>query len=472
MKTKTIVCKTCGKEKDVSIHVSRTYCSKSCKNNDPELKKVSNDKRKKTWDKKYGGHPMSTKETQMNHKYTMETKYGVSHALQKKSFIDKSKQTKLSLYGDENYNNIQKGIKTRLDRYGKLNNNKEYILKRRLLKDSWEHVNILDDITTCDLNKPVKVQCTRCKRVWDVSLSNNYIPSCGCLNSPISSSQGQKEVYDYITSLLKDDKVKVKFNSRELLSTKELDIYIPKLNLAFEFNGLYWHSEKNKSKEYHLNKTKRCILQGVQLIHILEYYWIYRQDIVKSMICNRLQKTPTRVYGRNCTVQIIPSNVKKQFLNENHLHGNCNSSINLGVFYEGELVSVATFGIPRFNKNFTYELLRFANLKYVNVVGGFSKIISYFKSNYKFESLLSYADRDWSIGGVYRENGFRFIGNTPPNYLYVKNSNIHPRQMFQKHKLQSLLENYDASLTEHENMNNNNYYRLYNTGNLKFVLQQ
>jgi hypothetical protein len=190
------------------------------------------------------------------------------------------------------------------------------------------------------------------------------------------------------------------------------------------------------------------------------------------MICNRLQKTPTRVYGRNCTVQIIPSNVKKQFLNENHLHGNCNSSINLGVFHEGELVSVATFGIPRFNKNFKYELLRFANLKYVNVVGGFSKIISYFKSNYKFESLLSYADRDWSIGGVYRENGFRFIGNTPPNYLYVKNSNIYPRQMFQKHKLQSLLENYDASLTEHENMNNNNYYRLYNTGNLKFVLQQ
>lgn len=472
MKTKIIVCKTCGKQKQVSKYVTRTYCSKSCKNNDPDLIKRSNAKRKNTWDSKYGGHPMSLKQTQQNHKRTMKNKYGVSHALQKKSFLDKAKQTKLSLYGDENYNNIQKGVKTRLDRYGKLNNNEEYNLKRRLLKYSWEHVNILDDITTCDLTKPVQVQCTNCKRVWRVCINNNYTPSCGCLNSPISSSQGQREVYEYILSLVDDQKTDVKFNSRELLSNRELDIYIPNLNLAFEYNGLYWHSEKNKSKQYHLDKTKRCIIQGVQLVHILEYYWINRQDVVKSMICNRLQKTPTRFYGRNCTVDVIPPKVKKQFLNENHLHGNCNSSINLGLFHQGELVSVATFGKPRFNKKFTYELLRFANLKFTNVVGGFSKILAYFKANYEFESLLSYADRDWSIGGVYRENGFRFIGSTPPNYVYVKNSAIYPRQMFQKHKLESVLDNYDQTLTENQNMNKNGYYRLYNTGNLKFALYQ
>jgi hypothetical protein len=34
----------------------------------------------------------------------------------------------------------------------------------------------------------------------------------------------------------------------------EIDIYLW-VEIGFEFNGLYWHSNKFKEKNYHLNKT-------------------------------------------------------------------------------------------------------------------------------------------------------------------------------------------------------------------------
>ena len=62
-------------------------------------------------------------------------------------------------------------------------------------------------------------------------------------------------------------------NSREIIKPYELDIYLPKLKIAFEFNGLYWHNELYLEKNYHLNKTCSCENQKIQLIHwkLLDY---------------------------------------------------------------------------------------------------------------------------------------------------------------------------------------------------------
>ena len=49
---------------------------------------------------------------------------------------------------------------------------------------------------------------------------------------------------------------KILFNDRLIIKPKELDIYLPDVKLAFEFNGLYSHNEITKSKNYHLNKTE------------------------------------------------------------------------------------------------------------------------------------------------------------------------------------------------------------------------
>ncbi len=472
METKVIQCKTCGKEKEVHIKSTRVYCSRSCKNKDPELRKSSNEARKKTWEKKYGGHPMSVSSIQNKHSQSMKKKFGVSHALQNNSLKEKVKSTKKKKYGNENYNNHGKGIKTRLDKYGEIFVNKrKSILEKTLLKTKWTGIEILDDIKTCNLASRISVKCKKCGREWKVPLANNRIPSCTCNFVEKRVSSEHLNLLNFIKSNLPSD-TEVLVNDRSVLKNLELDIYIPSLDLAFEFNGNYWHSDQIVSKNYHLNKTKRTVMKGIKLIHVLESDWLSKQELVKSMVLNQISKTPNKMYARKCVISQVKPKEKKEFLEENHLHGNSNSSINIGLFYEGKLVSLATFRKPRFDKRFDYELLRFANLRYTSVIGGFSKILKFFTENYKFKTLLSYADRDWSIGSLYRINNFQFIEFTPPNYFYVKGNNIFPRQVFQKHKLKSILENFDENLTEYQNMTNNSYLRIYNTGNLKFVYKK
>ena len=58
--------------------------------------------------------------------------------------------------------------------------------------------------------------------------------------------------------------------------------------LAIELNGTYYHSDRFKSMDYHLNKTKKCEEKCIKLIHIFENEWIHHQEVVKSLILKSL----------------------------------------------------------------------------------------------------------------------------------------------------------------------------------------
>jgi hypothetical protein len=60
----------------------------------------------------------------------------------------------------------------------------------------------------------------------------------------------EKELYEFIKSIYEGEIVQ---SYRDGL---EIDIYLPDLNLGLEFNGLYYHSDKFKENNYHINKTK------------------------------------------------------------------------------------------------------------------------------------------------------------------------------------------------------------------------
>lgn len=45
-----------------------------------------------------------------------------------------------------------------------------------------------------------------------------------------------------------------------VLRGKEIDFYLPKYKIGIEYDGVYWHSEVYKDKDYHLNKTLECEL--------------------------------------------------------------------------------------------------------------------------------------------------------------------------------------------------------------------
>jgi hypothetical protein len=265
-------------------------------------------------------------------------------------------------------------------------------------------------------------------------------------------------------------------SNRSIISPQELDIYIPDRNIAIEFNELYYHSEMNgKNKSYHLNKTINCDKKGIRLIHIFDDEWIKKKDIVLKRLLNILGKTDSRIYARNTTIKEITKEEKNKFLNETHIQGSDKSTIMLGSYYHDELIAVMTFLKPRFalgnkkKEQDKYELSRYAT-KNISYIGGASKLLSYFIKIYKPKSIISFADRRWSVGNLYEQLGFKKVNNGSPNYWYLNgySERLH-RFNFTKQRIINKFGG-DSNLTEWDNMRAMGYDRIWDCGSLKYEI--
>ena len=300
--------------------------------------------------------------------------------------------------------------------------------------------------------------------------ANDHLNGHGCPICGNNKSLCEEEINDFLN---KELKLKVDCKKRDLLSeNKEIDIFVPEFNIGIEYDGLYWHSEKYKDKNYHLGKTEECLKNGVRLIHIFEDEWINKKRIVKSMLSNIFKKTQNKLYARKCEIKEITNKESCAFLEENHIQGRINGKINVGLFYNDELVSLMSFGDRRINmgskpdKNGEYELLRFCNKLDTNVVGGASKLFNYFKNKYEFNKIISYCDLRWSAGDLYHILGFKEIGRSQPNYFYLIGNNRKNRFKYRKSEL--VKEGFDKNKSEHEIMLERGIYRIYDCGNLIF----
>ena len=311
---------------------------------------------------------------------------------------------------------------------------------------------------------------------------NDHKNGQGCPSCKINKAQ------DFFINLFKEYNIKSIRNDRNLIKPLEIDILVPDFNFGIEHNGLLYHSSGisnwNATNNYsvldknrHLNKTIKMVEQEYQLFHIREDHFLnpIKKEIWKSILLNKC-KISTKTHARkHVVVDLNPyQDFIKQFLEENHLQGNCVSSIKLGLQdpKTGIVYSIMTFGKSRFDKNIEYELLRFCNLRYHNVRGAASKLMSTFEKTIKPTSIVSYANRDWSQGNLYKSLGFEFIKSTSPNYVYVNNTKIIKRQHVQKHKLKNFFKKENKpfwpELSERDNMINNGYRILYDTGNLVY----
>ena len=286
------------------------------------------------------------------------------------------------------------------------------------------------------------------------------------------SSLSEREVREFVESIYKEEVI---YGDRSIISPQELDIYIPGKQLAIEFNGLYWHSYiVNKDKNYHLNKTTLCEDKDIQLLHIFENEWLNdnKRDIWKSIIKFKLCGAGNKIYARNCIVRKVEKEEENSFFNHNHLQGKCNSSFCYGLEYNGKIVSLMSFGNPRYNKNIDFEMMRYASSREYHIVGGASRLLKYFIKDNCFpgNKIITYADKRLSKGNLYNSLGFYNTHDSSPNYFYFKDRyNIESRIKFQKHKLHKMINNYDSSKTEWDNMMINGYNKIYDSGNKVFV---
>ena len=270
-----------------------------------------------------------------------------------------------------------------------------------------------------------------------------------------------------IQNFLKDLQISFIENDRIFIE-KELDILIPDYNLAIEVNGVYWHSfpnfETKEQKEKHLKKTLLCQQKNIHLIHVETSLC---KEKIYSLVKQHLNLNQ-KIYARKCQIEIVDKKEEKQFLEQNHLQGYVPSKICYGLYYDEKLVSIISYGVPRFAKNrYNWELLRFCNKLNTNVIGGASKL---FKKRPE-GSIISYCDRSKFTGNLYQKLGFEFSHNTKPGYYWTDGNSLFNRLKFQKHKLSGLLENFDIELSETENMFNHGYRRYWDCGQSVWILR-
>lgn len=291
-------------------------------------------------------------------------------------------------------------------------------------------------------------------------------PTCAGKNS-----LSEQQIYELVENLVPG----WRRSDRLIVVPYELDLIHDERKIAIEYNGLRWHSEVigSKSRRYHLNKLEQCEKQGFRLITIFEDEWIDKPDIVKMRLMNLLGLSEKGPGARHLDIQQCSWKETSQFLNQYHLQRSGNpGGIYYAGYHNGEIVGAMMFGKARAalgsaNHNY-YELLRYASNGTV-YAGLASKLLAQFIRDYDPETIISYADRRWSNGNLYKALGFTFIHNTAPNYWYFKNSTTERKYRYGFRK-NILVEKYDGDpdLSEWENMQNMNYDRIWDCGNIKY----
>lgn len=213
-----------------------------------------------------------------------------------------------------------------------------------------------------------------------------------------------------------------------------------------------------------------CEKQNIQLYHIFENEWMFKKDIVKSIIKTHLNIYDLELNSSNCSIQEIDNITCEEFLKNNHIKYAINNTIRIGLYYNDNLVSVMTIREIK-NLKHNYEILRYCDKLNIKVNGSLENMINYFITKYKPKSITTYIDRRYSNGKEYFNLNFIHIQNIKPLYYYFKDREyiLYHSSLFNKEKL--INDGYDPNKTESEIMKERKYMKIYDCGHMKFELK-
>lgn len=303
-----------------------------------------------------------------------------------KSF-EKGKTKRIELYGLDNLTNWKKGQETRIENSGSLETS---------YKKGYE--------------KQVE------------TMLQKYGVSCTFLLDEVNGKKKHSKPNEQFARLL--DINHIEYQREFILDTFSYDFKIN--NNLVEINPTITHNvnfnpfdKKNNytgiDKNYHKRKTELAKKYGYNCINV--WSWDDLNKIVS------LLKDRVTIYARKCIIKELSLKEAKAFIDSNHIQGYVRSSIKLGLYYNDELVSVMTFGKPRFNKNYQYELLRYCAT--ANIIGGAEKLFKYFVDNYTPNSIISYCDNAKFSGKIYSKLNFTLISKGTPTRHWCNLKNEH-----------------------------------------------
>lgn len=418
-------CKKCGNRcKFKSIQQGyHDYCCNSCAQSADIILK----NRKMTCLKKYGDENYNNREKSVK---TCLEKYGVENIQQVKeineqsirtkhrnygdkceSITKKTKETKFKKYGNANYNNIEKNKKTCLEKYGV-----ENVFAVEEVKEKIKNTNLERYGVEHPMKSTIILEHTK-----NTNLEKYNVEWCCMRKEARFGYSNDSKPNDKFAKLL--DKNNIEYEREFPLHRFSYDFKIG--NILVEIDPIGTHNSqfgiygKNPiSKDYHLNKTNLAKENGFHCIHVWDW------DNVDKII--QMLKPKKTLYARKLEFKEVKLKDAVEFLNKYHLQNSCKGQkICLGLYHNNELVQLMTFGKPRYNKNFEWELLRLCSHSDYMIVGGAEKIFKHFVEDICPNGVVSYCDVSKFNGGVYETLGFEKHIAGPSKHWYRQSDNMH-----------------------------------------------
>lgn len=353
--------------------------------------------------------------------------------------------------------------------------------------DEYEY---FEDSYTC-MSKEMKIRHKKCGNVFPQRPEFHIGKKQGCPFCQHVVSSGEKDVLAFVKE---HTQCEVQNNVRivpdfcvgdKRIHKAELDIYVPELKLAIEYNGTYFHDISLKGKGYHIGKRKACEQLGIRMISIWECDW---QDDRKRLIIERYLKNALgvreerTVYARNCVVKDVPQDVYREFMEANHVQGYASAKeAKCGLYTKdtNELVACMSFRILK-NKDqkdtpfVMWDMVRYATN--CNVPGGRSKLFHHMQQRFHMDHVQSFIDRDYFNGASYLKEGWDLVEDDQVSISFWSyRGGRMARQMWWKKNIPATLEKlglsadlYDETKTQEWNAYNAGCKILENSGNSRF----
>ena len=253
------------------------------------------------------------------------------------------------------------------------------------------------------------------------ALRNATCPMCTELQK---ISDGEIELGNLISTFYDGE---INRNNRGVIYPQELDVYLPDVKIAFEYDGLYWHGdEKKQDNLYHKKKTDACSAKGVRLYHIYEDDWKYKRPAVECFLKRVLNHPIPEIEASVCDFTTLTIENASEFMEVNSLYGKHDYNTAYSLRHDGSIVSVLVG--KKDETSFTIKYIQDANG--VQVIGAFERFVSEIKGLHTNKTIFFDVDRRFDTSSNYTDKGFIFEGFIQPDYEYftkdcrIPNNNI------------------------------------------------
>lgn len=183
----------------------------------------------------------------------------------------------------------------------------------------------------------------------------------------------------------------------------------------------------------------------------------------------------TSVYARKCSVELIEQKTANAFLKLYHLQGAAKGqTCCLGMYYKGELLAVMTFGKPRYNRKYEWELIRLCFHPKYAVSGASDRMFKHFVKLKQPKSIISYCDYAKFKGNVYYRLGMTLVSlGAPSKHWYSatgkeRSPHITNNFLLQRGYDQIFCEHYGKGTSNEELITARGYTPMYDAGQMTF----